>query len=139
MSLVNLVGQRHKFVIPVRSSGLFAPNQQQRDTPGVEGEENPVRPSFVLAPDLPHVWILGAPVDRIGVRSLEMDALFFQQADREIDALLLRGGEAIPPRSNSSVNSTSQAISAIFHPGYICRQGNNPPYQLPSCSHSAPA
>src|ERR1035437_4772879 len=97
VSGVNLVGQGHELFIPTRLAGFVASDQQDRGTPGIEGKENPIGPSLVLTAKFTHIRKPGTPVDRIGVRPLEMNALLFQKADRKVHAFLLIGGKAVPP------------------------------------------
>ena len=97
VSGVNLVGQGHELFIPVRLAGFVSSDQQDRGTPGIEGKENAIGPSLVLATQLAHIRKPGTPVDRIGVRPLEMNGLLFQKADGKINTLLFIGVERVPP------------------------------------------
>jgi hypothetical protein len=97
VSCVDFVGQGHKFFVPVRLAGLVASDEQNRGTPGIEGKENAIWPSLVLASQLTHIRKPGTPVDRIGVRPLEVNALLFQKPNGKIHAFLLIGVERVPP------------------------------------------
>ena len=96
MPLVNLVSLRNELIIPIRSSCLVSTNEQNGSTSWIKSIKYTVRATFVLASEFAHI-VESRAVNRVGVRTLQVNPKFFQQAHRKIDTFLLVRIQAVPP------------------------------------------
>lgn len=93
---VDCIGLRNEDFIPAFVACFVASDEQDCHAARVEGVQDTVRAAFVLDAKLAHIRI-GRTFDGIGLRPLEVDALFFENANGKGDAVLFFGGESLPP------------------------------------------
>ncbi len=87
----------NELFIPVRIAGLVSAYQQHRGAPRVEGVENTVWTTLVLASELAKIDVLRA-VDRVRMWSFEVNSSLFEQSYCERHTLLFIIRKAVPPR-----------------------------------------
>jgi len=87
MFVIRGMCDRNVLFVPAIVSSLVAPRRENGDSPGVEGEETPVRPATALNPELPHVSMPGG-VDLALLRKRKLGAFLLQEPSYDVDGIL---------------------------------------------------
>ena len=87
---------RHELFVPPVVSGLVPANKQDANPARVKSIQHPLRTALMLNSQFSHILIPGA-VNRVGLWPGECRPGFLQDVNAIGDAVLLFGGQSIPP------------------------------------------
>src|SRR2546425_32217 len=96
VSVVEPISDRDELFVPALIPCLVPSEEQDSGSPRIEGVENPVRPSLMLNPQLPHMAVPRRRDPRTG-RISQLGSVILQKPDGCRDRFLVGVAEALPP------------------------------------------
>ena len=95
MPIEQIVGNRHKLLVPVWIAGLVAAEQKQRRAPRIKRIQHPQVAFLHFAPQLLHVGVAGSG-NHVGMRPGQRRAALLQQFNLGADLDLFIFGKGVP-------------------------------------------